>query len=123
MVVIDSRLDTAIRRAIERRRLIQFVYKTKQRIVEPHDYGIKDGVAKLFTFQVGGQSSEKLPNWRWVDVGGISDLQILEKAFPGGRGSTSRKHHKWDQIFARVKPPEDTTTVASVPSATPTVLM
>lgn len=37
------------------------------RIAEPHDYGIRDGVAQLLVFQVGGESrSGTLPNWRWV---------------------------------------------------------
>jgi hypothetical protein len=32
--------------------------------VEPHDYGIHQGLIKLFGCQVAGSSSQKLPNWR-----------------------------------------------------------
>jgi hypothetical protein len=68
--------------------------------------GIHNGVVKLFGFQVGGLSSEPLPNWRWALVSGISDLALLDQRFPGGRDSPSGRHHRWDQIWARVEPAE-----------------
>jgi hypothetical protein len=34
----------------------------------------------------------------------VSDAQLLDQTFPGGRPSPSGKHHKWDQLFLRVKP-------------------
>jgi hypothetical protein len=96
-----------LRDAIETKHLIQFLYKDKLRIVEPHDYGIHNGSIKLFGYQVAGRSSEPLPNWRWVLVDSISDLTMLNRTFPGRRPSASGKHHRWDQIFIRVTPSED----------------
>jgi hypothetical protein len=93
--------------AIEQRRLIRVVYKDRERIVEPHDYGIHNGTIKLFGFQVGGYSSQKLPNWRWIEQDLISDLQVLNRHFPGGRPTKSGRHHKWDRLFIRVKPAAD----------------
>ena len=90
--------------AIEQKRLLQFRYKNRERIVEPHDYGLHKGVIKLFGYQVGGSSSQRLPNWRWAEQDLISDLQILDRTFPGGRPTKSGKHHKWDKLFIRVKP-------------------
>lgn len=104
MKVPDPRIDRLLRSAIKRKRLIQFVYKNKLRIVEPHDYGIHKGQIKLFSFQLRGQSSERLPNWRWALVNSISDLHLLDETFPGGRPSS--KHNEWDEIFIRVEPPE-----------------
>ena len=98
------RIDGLLRKAVQEKRLIQFVYKNKPRIVEPHDYGIHKGSVKLFGFQVGGLSSEPLPNWRWALVNAISDLTLLDRTFPGWRPSPSGKHHHWDQIFIRVEP-------------------
>jgi hypothetical protein len=95
--------DSIIRSAIEQRRLIELMYKGKRRILEPHDYGIKAGVVKLFGYQVAGSSSSPLPNWRWFDVEGISDARLLDTTFPGGRPIASGKHHKWDVLFLRVK--------------------
>jgi hypothetical protein len=94
--------------AIEQKRLLRFRYKNRERIVEPHDYGIHKGIVKLFGYQVGGSSSQKLPNWRWAEQNLISDIELLDKTFPGGRPTKSGKHHKWDTLFIRVKPADTT---------------
>jgi hypothetical protein len=99
-------LDTLIRAAIDQKRLVELIYGNKRRIVEPHDYGIQNGTPKLLTYQVAGSSTGRLPNWRWLKVDSISDLRLLDRTFPGGRPSPSGKHHKWDQLLARVKPPD-----------------
>jgi hypothetical protein len=91
-------------KAIDEARLVRFVYKNRERIVEPHDYGIRNGIATLLAYQVGGSSSHKLPNWRWIETELISDIQILNRTFPGGRPTPTGKHHKWDKLFIRVKP-------------------
>lgn len=93
--------------AIEQRRLIRLMYKDRERIVEPHDYGIHNGIIKLFGYQVGGFSSQKLPNWRWMEQALISDIEMLDRHFPGGRPTKSGKHHKWDKVFIRVRPADD----------------
>lgn len=99
-----SQRDQLLRTAITQRRLIEVVYNGKRRIVEPHDYGIHNGSAKLLGYQIAGESSGRLPNWRWMEVDQISGLKILDQTFPGGRPSPSGKHHEWDEIFIRVKP-------------------
>jgi hypothetical protein len=55
---------------------------------------------------VGGSSSGRLPNWRWMQVDLISDIRLLDQTFPGGRPTPSGKHQKWDKLFIRVKPAE-----------------
>jgi hypothetical protein len=92
--------------AIENRRLIRLRYKNRERIVEPHDYGIHKGLTKLLGYQVAGSSSHKLPNWRWMEEELISEIELLNRTFPGGRPAPSGKHHKWDKLFIRVKPPD-----------------
>jgi hypothetical protein len=106
MELADPKIDRQLRTAIEQKRLIRFNYKGKPRIVEPHDYGVHKGLIKLFGYQVGGLSSEPLPNWRWALVNSISDPCLLDQRFPGRRPSPSGRHHQWDQIFARVGTPE-----------------
>jgi hypothetical protein len=100
----DPNIDKLLRTAIEHKRLIRVVYQNRNRIVEPHDYGIQNGSVKLFGYQVGGSSSHKLPNWRWIQTDQISDIHLLSQTFPGGRPNPSGKHHKWDKLFIRVKP-------------------
>jgi len=100
----ESKIDELLRSAIKHRRIIRLQYGDLERIVEPHDYGIKNGSAKLLAYQIGGSSSGPLPNWRWMDLDQISDLQVLDRTFEGGRQTPSGKHHKWDQLYIRVRP-------------------
>jgi hypothetical protein len=98
--------DGLLRAAIEQKRLVQLVYGNKLRILEPHDYGVHKGSVKLLGYQVGDSSSGPLPNWRWMEVKSISDIHLLDRTFPGGRPSPSGKHHQWDRLCLRVKPPD-----------------
>jgi hypothetical protein len=103
MVHVRPEVDQLLRTAISHRRQIRFRYKDKERISEPHDYGIQNDRALLLTYQLGGQSSSgRLPAWRWIDVAGIADLEILPQTFRGNRPAPSGKHHRWDQLFIRV---------------------
>jgi hypothetical protein len=99
----DSQLDQLLRTAIEQTRLLRLRYRNKDRIVEPHDYGEHNGALKLLTYQIGGSSSSPLPNWRWMETSLISDAELLHQTFPGGRPTALAKHHKWDELFLRVK--------------------
>jgi len=102
----ESKVDELLRSAIRHRRIIRLRYGDRERILEPHDYGVQKGCPRLLAYQVGGSSSGRLPNWRWIDVNRISDLQLLDRTFPGGRATPSGKHLKWDQLFIRVEPAE-----------------
>jgi len=104
MLVPDPNLDQLLRTAIEQTKLLRLRYRNQDRIVEPHDYGVHNGVIKLLTWQTAGASSGPLPNWRWMETDQISDAQILGQTFPGGRPTPSGKHHTWDELFVRVKP-------------------
>lgn len=99
----ESKVDRLLRTAIQHRRLIRLVYRDKDRIIEPHDYGVHKGIVKLLGYQVGGSSSTRLPNWRWMETDQISDIHLLNKTFAGGRATPSGKHHNWDALFIRVK--------------------
>ena len=82
----NSKTDKLIRRAIAEKRLVRFVYQDKERIAEPHDYGQIKGTDRLFCYQLRGESTGRLPNWRLVDVPGIEGLEILDEKFAGSRG-------------------------------------
>jgi hypothetical protein len=97
-------VDQLLRTAIEHSRLLRLRYRHKLRIVEPHDYGKHNGSIKLLAYQVGGYSSRPLPGWRWMMTALISDVDLLEQTFPGGRPTPSEKHHEWDELFIRVRP-------------------
>lgn len=102
---INPLLDRALRQAIQTKHLIQFNYKNQERVAEPHDYGVQNGIVRLFCYQVGGRSSGRLPGWRLINVSEIRDCQILERQFAGDRETPSGTHHNWDKVFIRVSPP------------------
>jgi hypothetical protein len=96
-------IDQLIRAAISQKRTMRFLYNGKERIAEPHDYGIQSGQTLLLTYQIGGPSSSaRLPAWRWIDVSKVSDLEILDVTFEGNRPAPSGRHHKWNRLFLRV---------------------
>ena len=98
-------MDEVLCVAIAERRLVVFDLDGLQRIAEPHDYGIIDGVARLFFYQVGGQSRSGRPiGWRWGLLPKISDLHILPDSFPGTRPAPSGRHVHWDTLIATVSP-------------------
>jgi hypothetical protein len=73
---MEVSVDELLRAAIQQKRLIRVVYKGKLCVVEPHDYGVRN----VSGYQVSGSSSGKLPNWRWVEVNSISDLDLLNRS-------------------------------------------
>jgi hypothetical protein len=82
----EPNIDPLLRTAIEQRRLLRLRYKNRDRVVEPHDYGIQTVRSNCLGYQVGDSSSNKLPNCRWMDTTLISDMRILSQTFPGGTG-------------------------------------
>lgn len=104
MAELEPYMNPLLWTAIKEKRLIRLRYKNRERIVEPHDYGVHNGVVKLLGYQVAGSSNHKLPNWRWMDEDLISDVQLLNRKFAGGRPTKSGKHHSWGKLFIRVEP-------------------
>ena len=95
-------MDQIIRTAISQKKLLGFVYEARPRIVEPHIYGKKDGRYGILAYQVDGESSGKLPDWRRMYLKKISgDITILDKTFLGKR-PTAGKHSEWDEIYCIV---------------------
>jgi len=96
-------LDRLLRRAIAERRLIRFALAGRNRIAEPHDYGIHNGQLRLLFYQVGGESSSGKPlGWRWADLDKISGLELLDDTFAGVRATASGRHVAWDELHASV---------------------
>src|SRR6266542_825797 len=65
--------------------MIRLLYHGRNRILEPHDHGILNGSVQLLAYQVGGSSSRPLPNWVLMKSNDITDLELLDQIFPGGR--------------------------------------
>jgi hypothetical protein len=105
MTDLEPQINPLLWKAIEEKRLIRLRYKDRERIIEPHDYGVHNGLVKVLGYQVAGSSNHKLPNWRWMEEDLMSDIELLNRTFAGGRGpSKSGKNHRWEKLFIRVKP-------------------
>ncbi|PYX32514.1 MAG: hypothetical protein DMG77_02950 [Acidobacteria bacterium] len=76
-MAVDQELDELLHAAIKTKHLLRFKYKDNERIAEPHDYGVQNGVERLFCWQVAGQSSGRIPGWRMVDVGDMQNAESL----------------------------------------------
>jgi hypothetical protein len=105
--MVDAKIDEVLRAAIRKKRLVKLTYQGKSRIIEPHDYGVYKGAVRLLSYQVAGASHGPLPNWRWMEVDGISGIGLLDRTFRGGRPKAAGKHHTWDELYLRVDPPEE----------------
>jgi len=101
-MAVDRQVDRLLREAIAKKHLLRFGYKGNERIVEPHDYGIQNGMIRLLCWQVGGKSNGRIPGWRLIDVEGMEGCEMLDRVFEGNREVLSGQHHRWDEVFTRV---------------------
>jgi hypothetical protein len=98
--------DRLLRRAIAERRVVRLHAGARVRIAEPHDYGIRNGVAQLLAFQLAGDSaSGRLPGWRWLRLTDLTRIELTEQTFAGNRPAPSGRHSRWDELFVRVATP------------------
>lgn len=96
-------MESEIIAAIAAKKVVSFTYRGLPRIVEPHIYGIHDGVAQLLGYQIRGRSSTGIvPDWRRFQLRAMKSLQTLKEDFPGRRSNPSGKHSHWDRQIALV---------------------
>lgn len=97
-------MENQIIAAIKAKKVLSFTYDSFPRVVEPHVYGIQDGIAEFLGYQIRGSSSSGgLPNWRRFKLHLIQNLRLLDEEFPGRRSFPSGKHSRWDQRIAVVE--------------------
>ena len=98
-------VDGQLRSAIAGKRLVQLRYSGSVRVVEPHDYGVKNGAAMLLVYQqqTSDPAKKSATGWRLFDVAKIAECIVLETPFKGSRGASHQHHHSWDVLYARVE--------------------
>ncbi len=99
-------LDAQIRFAIEHKRLLRLGYLGKNRVVEPHDYGVQKGRTKLFVYQlyeVASSRPSQAEGWRMLELSKFESCEVLDVSFPGSRGEAHQRHNTWDVLFSRVR--------------------
>ncbi len=76
--------NNLIIQAIREKCKIEFTYKNKKRIADPHVFGVNTKSNEvILCWQTGGSSSKPkdLPNWRMFKTSKIQDLQITNDKF------------------------------------------
>lgn len=101
--------DRVHRRAAEIRYRVETVARRDvqgpRRLVEPHDYGVQKGTARLFVYQLRAtpdRPGKGAEGWRMLDVPAIERCVVTEQTFKGSRGTPDHDHYKWDVLYARV---------------------
>ena len=102
----SAALDEQLRFAIAHRRLIQLSYGGHLRVVEPHDYGLKNGGVMLLAYQTRGGSASRggATGWRLLKADKIDACMVWETTFAGGRAHDPQSRTDWDELIARVAP-------------------
>jgi predicted DNA-binding transcriptional regulator YafY len=99
-------MRTKICTAIKNKNLLEFTYKERTRIVEPHTLGInlKDNEV-LSAYQIDGKSdSIEIPDWGLFTISKISNLKILNNTFDNPRFSEgfNRNSSRMKTIFCEL---------------------
>jgi Fic family protein len=97
--------DETLRFAIRNKRLVKVRYQGRDRVAEPHDYGVQSGTDRLLIYQLASPAraaNQSAIGWRLVDVAKIESVEVLEQTFRGSRRSSHQNHHAWDVVYARV---------------------
>ena len=101
--MIESDESKITREAIQSKKLISFTYSDKERVIEPHVLGVSKGCIQVLGYQIRGESSGQLPEWRRFDLSKAISLRVLTETFSGPRPFPSGKHSSWDEEWEIVK--------------------
>ena len=91
-------LQELIKKSIEDKAIVRFVYGGHQRGIEPHVLGISGGAMQILGYQIEGSSSSgTLPEWRRFDLEKIIGMEVTAQTFSGRRPFPSGRHSSWDR--------------------------
>ena len=97
-------MDEQIRQAMAERRIIAYRYNGQRRMGEPHLYGVYGGKPTLLVYQTGGTSfAGPYPNWRRLDLAGLSRFTITGRSFEHARLSHRTDHRDWDEVWVLIE--------------------
>ena len=92
-----------IKQAITNKKIIEFFYDGKQRIVEPYLIGTTStGKQSLRAYQIGGHSNSKMPSWKMFSIMKISNVKVTENTF-SKRSDYNPNDRGMNQILHRVE--------------------
>jgi hypothetical protein len=80
-------ITSAICKAIASRRLVELVYNSQRRLIEPYSHGFaSDGREMILGFQrAGGSDSGQTEGWKTLAVERIERIALVDVSFIPGR--------------------------------------
>ncbi len=89
--------------AIAGKRLIQFKYDGRSRIVEPFCCGTNSAESYVLQgFQLRGSDKTKPLCWRIYELSEMSQLSVTQHAFKGKRGEYNPENPAMTKVFCRI---------------------
>ncbi len=84
MPIITTDPYAILRQALVERCRVTAFYDGLPREFCPHCLGTRNGQRRVLGWQYGGLSSNPLPNWRCMNVGGLRDVRIVAGSWETG---------------------------------------
>jgi hypothetical protein len=77
-----------IRQALIERKPVAATYGDLRREFCPHCLGTRNGERRVLGWQYGGVSNHGLPNWRCMNISGLSNVRIVNGPWETGGAHT-----------------------------------
>jgi len=95
--------ESDIYTGIHGRRLLEFVYRGRRRVVEPYAYGADAGGHPILrAYQASGESDSGVPAWKLFRFEEIAELNILEDTFEGPRAGYMRNDPAMTKVYCEL---------------------
>jgi len=96
--------DMKLRQAIKEKHPIEFTYNGKRRVVYPYIYGKNQKKQfALSAYQIEGQASDPLPDWRQFIVDQITDIWVFHEQVFIPDAPEYNPNDKWfSEIIAKI---------------------
>lgn len=90
--------------AISDQRIVEFHYRNKKRVVEPHKVGkTTKGNVVLSGYQIEGHGNEITPpDWGLYKLSKIDGLTVTDRTFNGPRPNYSPSDQRMSRIYCRL---------------------
>jgi hypothetical protein len=101
---MQKHVDELIRRAIQRRRLLMFLYRGRVRVVEPYLYGVNTAHHTVLSAWQKNQASRVSPRdcWRTYFVNHMRRVEVLPIGFEEPRATYNPNHPRMTRVIDRL---------------------
>lgn len=98
-------IDIMIRDAIGKRLILRLHYRSfsePEMIVEPHAYGLRNGIPTVLAWDRAVSEWDWNTGWRWLEVDQMLNPGFSGVAFSGAQHGYTRDSRQIETIYARI---------------------